>query len=109
MKYIRRINEDTEVQSIKSIDELKSLTYGQFIKKLVGIGKLSELKSQIPSKVSVSADYGTVKYRMLQADELVPTQSQIGLKESLSWLKNTESVREIIVDKSAKLFENNRI
>jgi len=110
MKYIRRINEDTQESQI--IKDLKSLPYNQFITTLIDKSKSGDFQNQlskITSKSTESTDYGIVKNKYISAEYLIPTQSQIGLKESLSWLKNVESVREIIVDKKANLFDNNRI
>ena len=57
----------------------------------------------------LSEDFGQIKMKLIPAKDLVPTQSQIGLKETFSWMSNPKSIDEIIVGGQANLFENNRI
>lgn len=115
MKYIKPINEQEESEKAKplsELQELKSLPYRDFMQKLISKTKSNEFQSQIDklSKSTVDAtDYGVIKSKYYKADNLIPTQSQIGLKETLSWLSNKKSIREIIVDNKANLFNNNRI
>lgn len=111
MNRIKLLNESENKPSQDSLKELKSLPYKDFVNKLMEISKSKEFVREVSNlePKNVDQDYGVIKYRTIKAEFLVPTQSQIGLKESLSWLKKEDSIKEIIVDKKADLFKNNRI
>jgi hypothetical protein len=115
MKYIKLLKESEESESLSQIEQLKSLPYKDFMKKLGEISKSEDFISNIMnmsdevSKEVIESGYGQIKSARLSSDKLVPTQSQIGLKETLSWLRNVNSIKEIIEDEEAILFNSNRL
>jgi len=111
MKYLQKINEDKN-SFTKQIKDLKSSPYKEFVPKLIGLVKSEDFQSNMGSlspNENLGDEYGKFKMVNITADKLIPTQSQIGLKEVMSWLENTNSVAQIIVKGSAELFLNNRV
>ena len=111
MKNILLINEKINNFEKKLID-LKSLPYNEFINQLLVNVKSQEFLESFGTLVrnkGLAEDFGKYKTKFLQVDTLVPTQSQIGLTETLSWLSDKSSISNIIVGEKADVFANNRI
>jgi hypothetical protein len=121
MKYLRLYKESQneleepklDSKFIEDLEEMKYLPYKDFMKSLkIKIGD-SEFMSKLSSLGEISGDSGSglgkVEYVDLEVKFLVPTESQIGLMESLAWLQNIPSIQKIVIDNKATLFDNNRI
>jgi len=121
MKYLRLYKESQneleepklDSKFIEDLEEMKYLPYKDFMKSLKSKIGDSEFMSKLISLGEISGDsgsgFGKVEYVDLEVKLLVPTQSQIGLMESLAWLQNIPSIQKIVIDNKATLFDNNRI
>jgi len=111
MKYLRKIYESNDLVK-KSIIDLKSLPYKDFVTQLslkIKTPEFINMVNSLEKDPTLSEDYGQVTLKSIQAEKLVPTQSQIGLMETMSWMSNPKAIKEIIVNGQANLFDNNRI
>lgn len=121
MKYLRNFNENIDEVKIPKIDEsflkeieaLKYLPYKEFVlainSRLGDSNFLTNIKNLSKVKVDKMGEYGEVTNVDIKAKYLLPTQSQIGIDESLSWLQNLDAIKSIIEDKRASIFERNRL
>jgi hypothetical protein len=121
MKYLRLYKENSEDSKKFEVDEkfieelkkMKYLPYSEFISELkMRIQDpefLNKLKSLSQRGEEVFGDYGSIKEVDIPAYYLMPTQSQIGIEESLSWLQNLSGAENIILEDKASLFDKNRI
>jgi hypothetical protein len=110
MIYLRHIHESLDDK--KYLEELKSLPYSTFMTRIaekVKSEKFQNSLSGLEIADSVNEDYGKVKNKDLVASQLIPTQSQIGIIETLSWSDDTEAIDDIVIDGKATLFDRNRI
>lgn len=110
MIYLRSINES--VSDKKFLEDLKSLPYRDFLNKLYDVVNTKSLKKSLENltiDTSTEEDYGLIKRKNIEVSQLVPTQSQIGLLELLSWLEDTDSMRNIILEGKSSLFEKNAL
>ena len=124
MKDLARLNEADEVENTTETPEVKktptkvkdmlSLPYEEFVKKLkenakdskvqafLNLGKKDGVPDDEVIKVEENASY--------PCDQLLPTQSQIGLADSLGWLaKNNPKGAANLIKGDASTFENNRV
>jgi len=111
MRYVKLFENIEEVKPI-SLKDIKSFPYKMFVNNLKEQLTLPSFVDKLKKTLSddnIDKDYGTTKNIDVTANSLIPTQSQIGVRELFSWMSNEESISEIILDDNAKLFEKNRL
>ena len=112
MKYIKLLNENQKKVKPISIIDLKNLPYKDFIQELRNALQSSDFRYELTkllTEKNIDLDYGSIKNTYVKAKNLIPTQSQIGLNETLKWLSNEQSIYEIVIKKEASLFDSNKI
>ena len=112
MKYLKLYEDKVNNQFGKELVKMKSLPYNEFMPKLIQTMNDPNFKTKLQSTIKSTdkiEDYGISKEKTLTAKSLIPTQVNIGLKESLSWMSEKGSINQIIVEGVASVFSKNRI
>lgn len=121
MNYIKpffeNLRESEEPQLDKEfveyLEDLKYQSYQSFMntlqQKKSEVDFMTKLRKLSIDMNQTPTEFGKVELINLEARTLIPTQSQIGLDESLAWLQNIPAIEDIIIKNSASLFSNNRV
>jgi hypothetical protein len=112
MKYLKLYEDKVNTNFNQEILKLKELPYSDFVNNLkkMTVDPSSKDKLQTSFKPTDSIEnYGNSREKNITAKSLIPTQVNIGLKESLSWMSEKKSIGEIILDGKASIYDKNRI